>query len=81
MFKNEDIAASRGLKKVLDDGTFPLMAKEINAFSLVYRWVDGLESKIEAAIKDQEKIPKKEKTVKKKKKSKKKSKKNDEVFE
>jgi hypothetical protein len=38
------------LKKILDEGTFPLQAREVQAFIVVYKFVDELGGKIEKAM-------------------------------
>jgi len=57
MFSMEDLRLCKGLKKVLGDGTFPLMAKEVSAFAAVYKWASELEGKIEKYIQEQKMAP------------------------
>jgi hypothetical protein len=60
MFVKEDLLLLKGLKKVLEDATFPLKRREVAAFAAVIKWVDDLEKRIEMNMKPIEK-PKKEK--------------------
>ena len=63
MFTREDFALAKGLKEILNSGTFPLMAKEVSTFAKVYTWVDSLAIKIEKHLQEakMKPIPKEEK--------------------
>jgi hypothetical protein len=50
MFKKEDVAYARALKKVFDEATFALQRREGLAFLSVIRFVDELADKIEQSI-------------------------------
>jgi hypothetical protein len=52
MFTRDDLFLARGLKKILDDGTFPLMAKEVSSFAKIYTWVGDLDARIEKHLQE-----------------------------
>ena len=63
---------ARGLKKVLEDGTFPLKVREVQAFAALYKWAAELEQKIDSSLSHLEKLQKdveKKSVVKKKRAS------------
>ena len=69
MFSRDDLFLAKGLKKILDDGTFPLKAREVSAFAKVYAWAGDLEHKINKYIQENKMKPiepKKKRTKKKK---------------
>jgi hypothetical protein len=39
MMNDKNKAFHIGLMKILDDGTFPLKAREVSSFAAVYNWV------------------------------------------
>ena len=44
----KDLALHKGLMKLLDEGTFPLRAKEVMAFAEVYSWAKGMPARAQA---------------------------------
>lgn len=44
-------ALHKGLMKILDEGTFPLKAREVPAFAQIYAWVKSLADKKDEPIK------------------------------
>lgn len=51
MFTEKDKALHKGLMKILDEGTFPLKAREVIAFAEIYAWVKSLPDKKEEQTK------------------------------
>jgi hypothetical protein len=45
MFTEKDMALHRGLMKLLEDATFPLKAREVSSFALIYSWAKDLPSR------------------------------------
>lgn len=45
LFNEKDKALHKGLIKLLNDGTYPLMRKEINAFIAIDQWLGSLMDK------------------------------------
>lgn len=43
VFSEKDKAFHKGLIKLLDEGTFQLKAREVQAFALIYKWVIELD--------------------------------------
>jgi len=56
MFKKDDVLFARGLKKVFEEGTYPLKPKEVASFGAVMHFVAAIESKIEASLKQNEQL-------------------------
>ena len=42
MFTDQDVAIHKGLMKLLDEATFPLKAREVESFRVVYNWAKSL---------------------------------------
>ena len=63
MFTSNDRTHIKGLLKILNDGTFPLKAREVPAFTQIITWVQDLQIRMNEKPKAKE--PKK--TVQKKK--------------
>ena len=57
MFSSDDLNFAKGLKKILDEGTFPLMVKEVSAFAQIVTWAGNLELRIKKDIADKKMSP------------------------
>lgn len=55
MFDEKDKALHKGLMKILDEATFQLKAREVQAFAAIYNWAKGLEQKMQTVDKPKEK--------------------------
>jgi len=71
LFKREDFLLAKALKQILDDGTFPLKAREVQAFAAVHKWAGNLDLKIEKYLQEEKMKPIEPEKPKKKKKVKK----------
>lgn len=65
MFNEKDKSMIMGLKKILDDATFPLKKREVQSFALVMNWVNELEQRIYSKDNKQEEVKEVKKTKKK----------------
>lgn len=50
IFNEKDKAFHKGLIKLLDEGTFQLKAREVQAFAMIYKWVLDLDKKPETVL-------------------------------
>ena len=61
MLNPKDRALHAGLIKILDDATFPLKAREVQAFAQVYAWAKALDHYLDSKPEPAPKAPKKSK--------------------
>jgi hypothetical protein len=46
MLTKEDVAVHNGLMKLLDEATFPLKAREVRSFLVIYDWAKNMPARL-----------------------------------